>query len=81
MKLLNDYQKQQVREVLADKLGFDNEDVQDDTHLTNDLGMDSLDGIELLMEFENIFNCNIPDALAENVNIVSDLYDCLSNCL
>ena len=81
MKLLNDYQKQQVKEVLADKLGFDIAGIGDGTYLRNDLGMDSIDAIDLLMEFEKIFNCTIPDALAVNVNTVSDVYDCLSNCL
>jgi acyl carrier protein len=81
MKRLNDYQKQQVRETLADKLGFDLEEIQDDSNLKNDLGTDSLDDIELIMEFEKMFNCSIPDSLAENVDTVSDIYDCLANCI
>ena len=81
MGKLNDYQKKQIREILADKLGFDNKDVKEDTNLINDLGMDSLDAIELLMEFEKIFNCNIPDSLAENIKNVSDIYYCISKCI
>lgn len=81
MKLLNESQKQQVKEVLADKLGFDIEEIQDESSLKNDLGTDSLDNIELIMEFEKLFDCSIPDAEAEKVEIVSDIYDCLANCL
>lgn len=81
MKSLNESQKQQVKEVLADKLGFDIEEIQDDSSLKNDLGTDSLDDIELIMEFEKLFDCSIPDAEAEKVEIVSDIYDCLANCL
>ena len=81
MKQLNDYQKNQVKETLADKLGFDVEEIQDDSDLKNDLGTDSLDDIELIMEFEKIFNCQIPDAEAEKVVLVSDIYKCLANCL
>ncbi len=80
MKPLNDYQKKQVRLVLSDKLGFDLEDVVDEAELYNELGMDSLDAIELLMEFEEMFNVSIPDAEAEKVVKVSDIYDCLINC-
>jgi len=80
MKILNDYQRKQVRVVVADKLGFDIEDVQDDSNLRGDLGMDSLDSIELIMEFEKVFNIDIPDSEAEKVNIVSDIYDCLVKC-
>lgn len=81
MKPLNDYQKRQVRLILSDNLGFDLEDIAEETNLKNDLGMDSLDAIEIIMEFEKVFNINIPDAEAEKVNIVSDIYDCLGNCL
>ena len=80
MKPLNDYQKRQVRLVLSDKLGIDLEDITEETHLKGDLGMDSLDAIEIIMEFEKVFNIDIPDAEAEKVNTVSDIYDCLVNC-
>jgi len=81
MKSLNESQKQQVKEVLADKLGFEIEEIQDNSSLKNDLGTDSLDDIELIMEFEKLFDCHIPVAEAEKVEIVSDIYDCLANCL
>lgn len=80
MKPLNDYQKNQVRLVLSDKLGFISTIIEDETRLKDDLGMDSLDAIEILMEFEKIFNIAIPDVEAEKVVIVSDIYDMLINC-
>lgn len=80
MKPLNDYQKRQVRLVLSDKLGFDLEDIQESTNLTNDLGMDSLDSIEILMEFEKMFNIDISDSEAEKVRTILDIYNCLINC-
>ena len=80
MKPLNDYQKKQVRLVLADKLECDLENIQDKSNLLNDLCMDSLDAIEIMMEFEKIFNIDIPDAEAEKVVIVSDIYKMLINC-
>lgn len=81
MKLLNEEQKQLVRETLADKLGYDVEEIQDEVSLKYDLGTDSLDDIELIMEFEKIFDCQIPDSLAEKVETVSDIYECLENCI
>ena len=80
MKPLNDYQKKQVRLVLADKLGFDLEDVVDEASLENDLGADSLDAIEIAMEFEKIFNIDIPDSEIEKIDKVSDIYAALINC-
>ena len=81
MKQLNDYQKNEIKEVLSDKLGIDLEDINDDSHLRNDLGTDSLDDIELIMEFEQKYNISIPYALAEEVEIVSDIYKCLEQCM
>jgi len=80
MKPLNDYQKKQVRLVLSDKLGLDLEDIVDEAELYNDLGMDMLDTIEIIMEFEKIFNIDIPDSEFEKVVKVSDIYNCLVKC-
>lgn len=77
MKKLNERQKRLVKEVLSDKLGVDFSEIKDDSELTCDLGMDSLDAIELIIEFEAIFNIRISDDNAEEVNKVSDIYECL----
>ncbi len=81
MRELDIKQKQKIKEVLEDKLGLNIEDIQDDSNLKDDLGVDSLDSIELIMEFEKLFDCTIPDSEAEKVTIVSDIYKCLEICM
>ncbi len=78
MKTLNDSQKKQARLILADKLGFDIEDILEISDLKNHLGVTSLDLIELTTDFEDAFNCNIPDDFGDTITTVSDLYDSLA---
>ncbi len=73
--------KQKVRETIADKLGYDLEDIEDDTNLFQDLGMDSLDSIELIMEFEKMFECEILDSDAEEVVYVKDVFTLLDKSI
>ena len=61
-----------VKEVIADKLGVDEADVKPEASFTNDLGADSLDTVELIMEFEKSFNITIPDDQAEKITTVGD---------
>ena len=61
-----------VREIIADKLGVDEADVKPEASFTNDLGADSLDTVELIMEFEKSFNITIPDDQAEKIATVGD---------
>ena len=61
-----------VKEIIADKLGVDEADVQPEASFTNDLGADSLDTVELIMEFEKSFNITIPDDQAEKIATVGD---------
>ena len=61
-----------VKEIIADKLGVDEADVKPEASFTNDLGADSLDTVELIMEFEKSFNITIPDDQAENITTVGD---------
>ena len=61
-----------VKEIIADKLGVDEADVKPEASFTNDLGADSLDTVELLMEFEKSFNITIPDDQAEKIATVGD---------
>ena len=56
-----------VKEIIADKLGVDEADVKPEASFTNDLGADSLDTVELIMEFEKSFNITIPDDQAETI--------------
>lgn len=61
-----------VKEIIADKLGVDEADVKPEASFTNDLGADSLDTVELIMEFEKSFNITIPDDQAEKIATVDD---------
>ena len=61
-----------VNEIIVDKLGVDAADVTPEASFTNDLGADSLDTVELIMEFEKAFDINIPDDKAEKISTVAD---------
>ncbi len=58
--------------IIVDKLGVDESEVRPEASLTNDLGADSLDTVELIMEFENQFGLSIPDNIAEKISTVGD---------
>tara|TARA_B100001029_G_scaffold167298_1_gene160369 strand:- start:196 stop:426 length:231 start_codon:yes stop_codon:yes gene_type:complete len=60
-----------VKEVIIDKLGVDESAINEEAHFVNDLGADSLDTVELIMEFEEEFSIEIPDEDAENITTVS----------
>ncbi|MDG1526793.1 MAG: acyl carrier protein, partial [Schleiferiaceae bacterium] len=59
-----------VTAIIVDKLGVDENEVNVDASFTNDLGADSLDTVELIMEFEKEFDIQIPDDQAENIGTV-----------
>jgi acyl carrier protein len=61
-----------VKAIIVDKLGVDEGEVTPEASFTNDLGADSLDTVELIMEFEKEFNIGIPDDQAENIGTVGD---------
>lgn len=61
-----------VREIIVDKLGVDESEVTPEASFTNDLGADSLDTVELIMEFEKEFNIGIPDDQAESISTVGE---------
>jgi len=61
-----------VKAIIVDKLGVDENEVTTEASFTNDLGADSLDTVELIMEFEKEFNIAIPDDQAENIGTVGD---------
>ena len=62
--------KSKVTKIIVDKLGVDESDVTMEANFTNDLGADSLDTVELIMEFEKEFNIAIPDDQAEKIMTV-----------
>ena len=59
-----------VKAIIIDKLGVEEGEVTDSASFTNDLGADSLDTVELIMEFEKEFDIQIPDDQAENIATV-----------
>lgn len=61
-----------VKAIIVDKLGVDESEVKLESSFTNDLGADSLDTVELIMEFEKEFNVSIPDDKAEKIATVGD---------
>ena len=69
--------KDRVTEIIVEKLGVDEDIVTEDASFTEDLGADSLDTVELIMEFESEFDLTIPDEDAENIATVGDAIDYL----
>jgi acyl carrier protein len=63
---------EKVKSIIIDKLGVEESEVTNEASFTNDLGADSLDTVELIMEFEKEFNISIPDEQAENITTVGD---------
>ncbi len=61
-----------VKAIIVDKLGVDEAEVTSEASFTNDLGADSLDTVELIMEFEKEFDIQIPDDQAEAISTVGD---------
>jgi acyl carrier protein len=64
--------KDKVIEIVCDQLGVSKDKVTPETSFVNDLGADSLDTVELVMEFEEEFDINIPDEDAEKIQTVGD---------
>lgn len=66
-----------VTDILIHILGVDGNEVTEDANLQDDLGMDSLDAVELIMDFEKEYSISIPDSDAENIKTVKDIIDYL----
>lgn len=69
--------KERVYKIIADKLGLTEDEITMESSFTNDLGADSLDTVELIMEFEKEFNVSIPDDEAENITTVGQAIEYL----
>ena len=63
---------EKVKAIIVDKLGIGENEVTNEASFTNDLGADSLDTVELIMEFEKEFDIQIPDDQAEAISTVGD---------
>lgn len=64
--------KSKVVSIIVDKLGVEESEVAEGASFTNDLGADSLDTVELIMEFEKEFDISIPDDQAEKIGTVGE---------
>ena len=68
-----------VKKMVVDHLGVDEAKVTDEANFIDDLGADSLDTVELVMAFEEEFECEIPDDAAEKIQTVKDAIDFISS--
>ena len=64
--------REKVVDIVCEQMGASRDKVSDETSFINDLGADSLDTVELVMEFEDEFDLNIPDEDAEKIQTVGD---------
>ena len=68
-----------IKEIIIDKLDVDESKITSNSHFIEDLGADSLDTVELIMQFEEDFNIEIPDEDAEKILTVKQAYDYIKN--
>lgn len=73
--------EQKVREIIVNKLGVEESQITPAASFTNDLGADSLDTVELVMEFEKEFNLTIEDTDAEKLQTVGDAINYINSKL
>ena len=76
---MSDNTLKKVVEIVVDKLGVDESKVTKEAKFIDDLGADSLDTVELIMEFEDEFGLEIPDEDAEKILSVSQAVDYIEN--
>ncbi|MDO5017080.1 MAG: acyl carrier protein [Porphyromonas sp.] len=70
-----------VKEIIVEKLNVDPSEVTDAASFTNDLGADSLDTVELIMEFEKVFDIAIEDEVSQNIQTVGDAISHIESAL
>ena len=70
---------EKVKAIIVDKLGVEESEVTTEASFTNYLGADSLDTVELIMEFEKEFDISIPDEEAEKIQTVGDAVSYIEN--
>ena len=70
-----------VKAIIVDKLDVDENEVKSEASFANDLGADSLDTVELIMEFEKVFSISIPDDQAEKISTVGDAIAYITNAI
>ena len=68
-----------IKEIVVDKLGVEESKVSMDAKFIDDLGADSLDTVELIMQFEEEFNIEIPDDVAEKITTIKEAIEHIQN--
>ena len=71
--------KTKIIELLSNKLGVDEEKILETSHIVDDLGADSLDAIELVMDVEKVFDITIADEEADKIETVQDIIDVVAS--
>ena len=66
---------EQITDILVEKMGIARTEITSDANFIKDLGIDSLDYAELVMQFEQVFNIRIPDSDAEKLQTIKDVID------
>lgn len=79
MSKLQESQIEIIKNLIAEKSGVDVEKISNDLELKDNLGIDSLDIVELIMELEEEFNCTIPDEDYESSMFVKDIIEIVEN--
>jgi acyl carrier protein len=67
--------EERVIDIVAEQLGVEHDKIKRESNFVNDLGADSLDTVELVMELEEEFDVNIPDEAAEKIQTVGEAID------
>jgi acyl carrier protein len=79
MRKLINYTKTEIKQIISNNLDIDIKNVKDNSYLS-DLGIDSIDAVELILQLEKKYKISIPDELAEKVKKVEDIFTCLEKC-
>ncbi|MBP0132233.1 MAG: acyl carrier protein [Nitrosospira sp.] len=71
--------EQRIKKIVAEQLGVNEAEVNNESSFVDDLGADSLDTVELVMALEEEFECEIPDEQAEKINTVQQAIDYINS--
>lgn len=71
--------EQRIKKIVAEQLGVNETEVNNESSFVDDLGADSLDTVELVMALEEEFECEIPDEQAEKINTVQQAIDYINS--